>query len=124
MKMLKKADILLIIFLLGLSLAPLVLWPKAVPGAVYADITRDGRLVRRITLSAHQGTEMIRLAAPDGRQNIIRIDGETIAVTSADCPDQLCVKAGKASRPGDIIACLPHKLLIEVKETGAEDLLR
>lgn len=122
--MLKRADILLIIFLLGLSLAPLVLWQGAAPGAVYADITRDGSPVRRITLSAHKGTETFRLATPDGRQNIIRLEDETIAVTAADCPDQLCVKAGKASRPGDIIACLPHKLLIEVKGNRTDDLVR
>ena len=27
----------------------------------------------------------------------------------------VCVKTGKASKKGDVIACLPHKLLIEVK---------
>ena len=33
----------------------------------------------------------------------------------ADCPDLVCVKTGKAQKKGDVIACLPHKLLIEVK---------
>lgn len=118
--MLKRADILLILFLLSLSLAPLVLRSGTLPDTVYADITADGRLVRRVTLTAHQGTENFSIPAPDEHQNTVRIDGSTIAVIDADCPDKLCVKAGAASRPGDVIACLPHKLLIEIKRTRTD----
>ena len=120
MKMLKKADILLIFLLLCLSLAPLVLRQIDSAGAVYADITVDGVPVRHIRLHAHEEIETFTLITPDGHQNTIQSDGSTIAVIDADCPDRLCVKAGSASQTGDIIACLPHKLLIEVKETGSD----
>ena len=53
MKMLKKADILLILCLLVLSLIPLARWAGRQPDSLYADITVDGRLERRIPLSAH-----------------------------------------------------------------------
>ena len=118
-KMLKRADILLMLFLLCLSFFPLVLRQETIPDAVYADIVLDGRLVRRVALSAHKGSETFSIAAPDGHQNILRLEGSTIAVIYADCPDQLCVKAGTAFRPGDVIACLPHKLMIEIKGNGA-----
>ena len=48
-------------------------------------------------------------------ENTIHIEGESISVTHADCPDQVCVRTGRAEKKGDVIACLPHKLLIEVK---------
>ena len=57
MKMLKKADILLILCLLVLSLIPLARWAGRQPDNLYADITIDGRLERRI----------FRIARPDAR---------------------------------------------------------
>ena len=52
--------------------------------------------------------------------NTIEIDDDTIAVQDADCPDRICIQQGKAQKPGDIIVCLPHKLLIEVKGTSPD----
>lgn len=121
MKMLKKADILLIILLLLLSLLPLLTGANKKPATVYADISVDGQLSRRVVLSAHHGRETFTITTPDGHYNTIEIDDDTIAVTSADCPDKLCVEQGKARKAGDIIACLPHKLIIEVKGTNADD---
>ena len=57
MKMLKKADILLILALIILSILPLAGLTGQQPDNVYADITVDGKLERRIPLSAHQGRE-------------------------------------------------------------------
>ena len=114
MKMLKKADILLILCLLLLSLIPLARLSGRQPDNLYADITVDGRLERRIPLSAHQGREVFTIQTGDG-SNTICVEDASIAVISADCSDAVCVNTGKASHPGDIIACLPHRLIIEVK---------
>ena len=118
MKMLKKADILLILCLLVLSLIPLARWAGRQPDNLYADITVDGRLERRIPLSAHQGREVFTIQTADG-SNTICVEDASIAVISADCSDAVCVNTGKASHPGDIIACLPHRLIIEVKGSTA-----
>lgn len=120
MKMLKRADILLIIILLFLSLLPLLFLPDSQASAVYAAITIDGQLWRRVPLSAHHGHETITARTPDGHYNTIEIDDDTIAVQDADCPDRICIQQGKAQKPGDIIVCLPHKLLIEVKGTSPD----
>ena len=118
MKMLKKADILLILCLLLLSLIPLARWAGRQPDNLYADITVDGRLERRIPLSAHQGREVFTIQTADG-SNTICVEDASITVISADCSDAVCVNTGKASHPGDIIACLPHRLIIEVKGSTA-----
>ena len=80
----------------------------------HAIITQGGRVLYDIPLTGHRGTEEIFLKDGDGT-NVIRIEDESIFVTAADCPDQICVKTSAASQKGDIIACLPHELLIEVK---------
>ena len=47
-------------------------------------------------------------------------DGE-IYVADSDCPDGICVHMGRVSHPGEMIVCLPAKVLITVTGTGAED---
>ena len=79
-----------------------------------AVITQNGHVLYDIPLTGHTGTEDIHIQDEHG-ENTIRIEGETIAVIDADCPDLVCIKTGKAAKKGDVIACLPHKLLIEVK---------
>jgi len=117
----KKWDILLIALLLALSCLPLLLLEQpARTDSLCAEITIDGRLYKRIPLTAHHGREEFVIQTADG-SNTITIDEDTIAVTDADCHDHICVSIGKAARPGDTIVCLPHKLIIEIKGTGQVD---
>lgn len=39
----------------------------------------------------------------------LEIEGGAARVLSSPCPLKLCVKAGRASRPGAVVACLPNK---------------
>lgn len=109
----KRNDGFLIAILLLLSFTPLLFLGKA-PASTYAVVTVAGKEVRRIPLAGHHGMDEISIETPDGT-NTIRVEDETISVTEADCPDKICVKTGKARNAGDVIACVPHKLLIEVK---------
>ncbi len=79
-----------------------------------AVVSVDGEEVRTIALTTHEGRESFTVETPDGR-NTVTVDGHTIAVTEADCHDKICVKTGAISKKGDVIACLPHKLIIEIK---------
>lgn len=56
--------------------------------------------------------------------NLIEIGDGEVWVVEASCPDELDVKQGKISKSGEIIVCLPNKLVIEIKgteETGEID---
>ena len=117
-KMLKKADIVLMAFLILLSLLPLLTFGRPA-AAVYAEIRQDGKILEQIPLTGHIGNREIPVTFPhDGREehNLIRVENEKIAIIEADCPDKICVQTGAISRPGETIACLPHKLIIEIKE--------
>jgi hypothetical protein len=35
-------------------------------------------------------------------------------VVSSQCPNQICVRQGKISRPGQWIACLPNDIFIRI----------
>ena len=115
--MLKKADIVLIVLLFALSLLPLAKFGRPEP-ACYAEIRQAGKVIERIQLTGHTGvTELTLPYETDGQEkhNHIRIENAQITVTDADCPDKICIQTGAISHAGEIIACLPHQLIIEIK---------
>jgi len=119
MKILKKTDIILIALLFSLSLLPLARFGQPEP-VCYAEIRQEGTVIQRIQLTGHTGiTELTVTYQTDGQEkehhNQIRIENEKISVSAADCPDKICMQTGAISQPGEIIACLPHKLIIEIK---------
>ena len=111
----KKNDLVLIGALLLLcGIGAVFFFTRADSDMRHAVITQDNVQLYDIPLTGHTGTEEIVITDAHGT-NTIRIEGETLAVVDADCPDLVCVKTGKAEKKGDVIACLPHKLLVEVK---------
>ncbi len=50
----------------------------------------------------------------DEYRNVMVIRDGKVSVSEANCPDSICVKTRAASRAGETIVCLPHKLVIEV----------
>ena len=56
-----------------------------------------------------------------GDYNLIEIDGDRVRIKEADCDDQICVRRGWATKNGETIVCLPHKLVIEVRSTDGGD---
>lgn len=42
-----------------------------------------------------------------------------IRVVESDCPQQICVTAGWIGRPGQVIACVPNKVLVTIESEEA-----
>ncbi len=49
-----------------------------------------------------------------GSNTIVIKDGQ-IFVANATCKNQVCVNAGKISKKGESIICLPNKVIVEIK---------
>ena len=113
-KTLSRWDVLLLGALLLCSFLPLAVFGWGGSPVATAVIAVDGATRREIPLTTHEGRETFTVDTPNGT-NEITVDGRTIAVTDADCHDKICVKSGAMERKGEVIACLPHKLLIEIK---------
>ena len=52
--------------------------------------------------------------------NVVVISGGTVSVTEASCKNQVCVKHGAVTRPGESIVCLPNRLVVRI-EDGSEE---
>lgn len=109
-----RADKIVITVLAVLSLcgigASIYLFP--VSGQQYAEITVDGKLVKKAALRAGYREEF-RVGGAD-HYNSIEIDGDKIRVREADCPDQVCVASGWIRTAPQQIVCLPWKIVIKV----------
>jgi hypothetical protein len=84
------------------------------PGGV-AIIAVDNREVEQVPL--RQGDALRRFTVRGTRGYLlIEVDGEYIRVVEADCPDKVCIGMGKKSRPGEVIVCMPNRVIIRVEE--------
>lgn len=52
-------------------------------------------------------------------RNLIRVENGTVMVAEADCPDKICVQTGPIREEGQVIACLPHGVIVYIQRKGA-----
>lgn len=115
--------IIVILLLLG-SFIPLIIFGYSTKNidedsSIYAVVIIDGESVKEIELSEDTSHEMFTFYPSEGQYNIIEVDGTKIRNKEDNSPDQIAVKTGWISKPGETAICLPHKLIIEVKATDA-----
>lgn len=72
----------------------------------------DGECVK----SFWQEEEVEYTIKSDKGENVLRISQGKVWLSEADCPDKICVNTGKIQYPGQSIICLPHKVVVEIKE--------
>ena len=75
-----------------------------------ATIKIEGEVIENISLSKET---TIKISNSSG-YNLIKVSEGAISIVEADCPDKICIKSGKIKNPGEVIACIPHKLIIEI----------
>ena len=83
-----------------------------------AKIYQNGEIIREINLNTL--TEPIEFEITDerGHKNTVKAEKGRIRITSADCPDKVCVNQGWIENGVVPIVCLPNKVTIEI--TGAD----
>ena len=120
--MFKKWDIIIIVVLICLSFIPELIFGAMMGknyNGTYAEVTLDGKLYKKILLSEHRGEEQIDVKTEYG-YNIIEIKDGAIRILDSDCRDRICIKSGFISKPGELLVCLPHKLMVEIKSNDNE----
>ena len=108
---LKKGDFLLLLGVLALCGAIWAAVHFLSPAGKKVVITNADKT--RITLPLDEDMEQ-RFYSGDG-WNVVQIKDGKVSVTSADCPEQVCVHHNSIDTAGETIICLPHKLVIEVE---------
>lgn len=130
-KMIRPGDIIVVISLFMLSFTPVAIfsWHEwqttqatgSNTQVLTAYVKHDGQTVYQVNLTTHRGVSHFTYRDTDGDYNKIQVTDHAIAVTEANCFNQIDVKRGQISKPGQTIVCLPHKLLIEIKAKDGTD---
>ncbi len=111
----KLIIVFVILFVFFLLLAVAVYYVK--PQESVVSISVDGDVVREADLSHN---ESFLIETEYGINSVLIEDGN-IHIEDADCPDKLCVRHGTLNGKYDSIVCLPHKLVIEYKNSSGLD---
>lgn len=111
-KIISKNDIILILGVLIIAFAFFIIMQINKKTGYNVSIMVDGDAVK--TLSLDEDCEY----SVDTKlgHNLVVIKDNEVFVKDADCRDKICYKHAKISDIGETIICLPHKLVIEVKE--------
>jgi hypothetical protein len=121
MKFFKKSDIIVILVLLVFAIAFAVLYRLInTDKSAVAEIYYNSELVETVDLNT--GIDKT-FSIPQDDHVIFHLykDG-AIRFEESDCPDKICVKAGKLSIVGESAACLPNKIVIKiVPKSGYSD---
>ncbi len=115
-KGLKKGDILIIFSVLTVSLMWFLVSFLSFGEKQQVRVYLDGEIYRTVELSAVEGEEIISI---DGCSVKVTKDGACFL--SSDCPDSLCVKRGMMTRSGDVMACVPKGITVEITGGRAVD---
>ncbi|MDR0957998.1 MAG: NusG domain II-containing protein [Clostridiales bacterium] len=112
-RLLKKPDILLIIFLAVCAVCGWAL-PLAFGNeqGEYAAVFVKGKLLCKESLYTEKTIEIID---ENGHNiNTVKISGGKVFMEYADCPDKVCMNSGVVCHSGETIVCLPNKVVIEI----------
>ncbi|SKC39284.1 NusG domain II-containing protein [Maledivibacter halophilus] len=113
----KRFDIIIIVLVVLISLASLgflKLNSDKEYEKKYIEISVDGEIIKTIPFDDKSNNDEFTVKTKLGTNTISIKDGK-VEIIEADCPDKLCVKDGPISQPGEILVCLPNKVVIEVK---------
>ena len=75
-------------------------------------VTVDGQAVA--TLDLNKDTDMMINGYHGGTDHLIIKDGYA-SITDASCPDKVCVRTGKIHKTGELIVCLPNRVVVSIE---------
>lgn len=110
----KKGDKLLIIAIVIIALVIFFITMIAASDANNKVISVTVDQKPYITLPLSKDTEFT--VSTQYGNNTIQIKDGSVKVISADCPDKICAHTKAAQKAGDIIVCLPHRLIITIQK--------
>lgn len=102
----------------GVLLLAGVLYLAARPGGggAWAVVTSDGQEVARYALSEDRTVTL-----GGEKYNVLQISDGAASILEANCGDHTCVRTGAISREGEMIVCLPHRLMIRIEGGEASE---
>lgn len=118
---LKIGDFLVYIFIILITAGSFIgLWQMRVNSDFKQVVIEvDGAVIGTYDFPTGDEVREVRVDAGPDEYNIVRITKDGAYIQEANCSDQICVKWGKVTSPGQTIVCLPHRVVVKV--TGNQE---
>lgn len=123
----KQGDRVLAAIILIFGVVAVAWWLRPASGDLVAEIKLNGQVIKTINLSQVQEPYQFTIHAGQEQYNVVRVERGRIRVVEANCPNQIDVKQGWITAPGQTIVCLPHRLVITIRgkaEPSVDDIVR
>lgn len=117
MKKIKGSRNTIIIFILIVFISILAIflqWSRKSGDMVVVSV--DGQVIRTVSLQENISFRV----DTDWGYNQIEISDGKVSVSEADCQNQICVQKHSIDKKGQIIACIPHKLVVSIEGRESE----
>lgn len=94
----------------------LMIWLFPQSGGIgrFAEVRVDGKIQE--TLDLRGGNAEYNFAGVT-----LRVEDGCVYAPHAECPDLVCVRSGKISKPGQAIVCVPNRVSVEIKGESEVD---
>ena len=117
----KKGDFLIFGLIIVVVITAAIGFYRTPLAASTVTIYVDSREYATYTIS--EGYEKEIIVKTDYGYNQVTLDSGTVAISDSDCPNYDCVQMGTISQAGDMLICLPHKLMITLEGGDSIDAL-
>ncbi len=77
------------------------------------EIYLDGKLYGEYRLEEITTERIVKISSKYGK-NVLKITSDGAQVTEASCPDKKDVKDGKITKAGQVIICVPNRVLVKL----------
>jgi hypothetical protein len=106
----RPADFLLIIFILTFSIGGFFLRSHPQKGTHYL-IEVNGKIAYRLSLTSDT---LLTIRGKTGEM-LIKTEQNRICMYRSSCPLKICEKTGWIQKPGEVIICIPNKIVIRIE---------
>lgn len=107
---LTRGDKILIGTLIACALLSLPLTRAMTKAGRFVQIETDGQVFRVVDLAADQ---IIEVPGPLG-VTVVEIRDKAVLITASPCPEKICIRSGRMRVTGQLLACLPNKVVIRL----------
>lgn len=117
---LKKGDLLIILFLIIAGFSWFLrgyIWSET--GNNLAVIEVAGKHYQSVSMNENS---RYKIFFPNNKYIELSIENQQawISAETVDCPQKICIKTGKISKPGESIICLPNKTVIYIEGSNKD----
>ncbi len=109
-------DCLVILILLSVSLAGIA-WVASAPKGTHVVVTGGEQIIFTAPLDQLHSVD---LDGPLGQTRLV-IDNQGARIVSSPCPRKICISMGSARHTGDLLACVPNRIMVNIDSPSSKD---